>query len=119
MSDFYDEMQEVATDLLQEFSQGQVTLKRTVTTPGEHSYDPPTETVTSYALKATVRRVNQRFDRGTVIVETGDVVTFAALEVEPALTDLLVVDGKDRAITDLKRIPAAGTVVAWQAFIAA
>lgn len=117
--DFYSEMQEVATELLTEFSQGQVSLKRTTTTEGPNPWDPPSEVVQTFALKASVKRVNQRFDRGTVIVETGDVVTFAALEIEPAPTDTIVVDGKEKAITDLKRIPAAGTVVAWQAFIAA
>ena len=124
MAGFYDDMADMVQEVLvpedeDGLGQGFVSLKRVSTTPGAEEWGPPSEVVQTFALKASVKRVNQRFDRGTVIVETGDVVTFAALEVEPVNTDTIIVDGREKAITDLKRIPAAGTVVAWQAFIAA
>lgn len=54
-----------------------------------------------------------------MIVETGDMVTFAVPAVVPAVTDLLVIDGIERVITNLTPIPGAGTVVAWKAWCAA
>lgn len=116
---FYDEMRGVADDLLAEFAQGSVQLKRVATTPGENPWDPPTETAVTYPIKATVKRLHQRYENGVLIVETGDMVTFAVPEVVPELTDTLVIDGKERVITNLTPIPPAGTVVAYKAWCAA
>ncbi|TWG90324.1 hypothetical protein L598_000700000810 [Mesorhizobium sp. J18] len=127
---FYDEMRGVADELLSEFQQGTVLLKRVTTTPGENEWDPPGETVTTYPLSATVKRLHQRYENGVLIVETGDMVTFAvptipaSVEPEipantPALTDTLIIDGVERAISNLTPIPGSGTVVAWKAWCAA
>lgn len=116
MPGFYDEMQEVATELLTEFAQGVVSLKRTALTPGTNEWDPPAETATTYPLSAAVKRIHQRYEGGVLIVETGDMVTFAVPAVVPALTDTLIIDGVERAITNLTPIPAAGTVAAWKAW---
>jgi hypothetical protein len=114
---FYDEMQGVATDLLTEFAQGTVTLKRVTTTPGENEWDDPTETVETWPLKAAVKRVDQRYENGVLIVATVDIVTFAVPDTAPVISDTLVIDGKERAITSLKPTPAAGTVAAWKAVV--
>lgn len=116
---FYDEMRGVADDLLGEFQQGVCTLKRVTTTPGENAWDDPTEAVATYPLKAAVRRLHQRYEGGVLIVETGDMVTFAVPAVTPALTDLLVIDGVERVITNLTPVPGAGTAVAWKCWCAA
>lgn len=119
MAGFYGEMAEMAGELLAEFAQGAVSLSRVTATPGENPWDPPTETAVTYPLKATVKRLHQRYENGVLIVETGDMVTFAVPEVVPELTDTLVIDGKERAITNLTPIPPAGTVVAYKAWCAA
>lgn len=130
MAGFYGEMAEMAGEMLAEFAQGTVSLKRVTTTAGPNPWDPPTETAVTYPLKATVRRLHQRYENGVLIVETGDMVTFAvpiipaSTEPEipantPVLTDTLVIDGKERAITNLTPVPGAGTVVAWKAWCAA
>lgn len=121
---FYDEMADMARELLAPESdgglgQGVVELKRTTTTPGANPWDPPTETATTYTLKAAVERLHQRYEGGVLIVETGDMVTFAVPAVTPALTDTLVIDGKERAITNLTPVPGAGVAVAWKAWCAA
>lgn len=118
MAEFYDEMRGVADELLGEFAQGTVLLKRITTIPGPNEWDPPVETAVTYPLKATVKRLHQRYENGVLIVETGDMVTFAVPEVVPVLTDTLVIDGQERAITNLTPIPPAGTVVAWKAWCA-
>lgn len=116
---FYDDMAAMATELLTEFAQGTVLLKRTVTTPEENRWDTPTETVTSYALKATVRTVSQKYVDGTLILAGDRMVTFAVPSITPAMTDLLSIDGKDYAMKDLRPLPGAGTTVAYIAFIGA
>lgn len=127
---FYNEMQDVASELLEEFKQGTVQLKRVTAAAGANPWEQGDETVTTYPLKAVVKRLHQRYEGGVLIVETGDMVTFAVPTIPastepeitantPALTDTLVIDGSDRAITNLTPIPAAGTVAAWKAWCAA
>lgn len=65
-----------------------------------------------------VRRVHQRYENGILIVQTGDIVTFAVPPVVPILSDDLVIDGTVRAITNLRPTPSTGIVVAWKAFCA-
>ncbi len=116
---FYDEMRGVADELLGEFSQGTVSLKRkTGTTEPEHEWEAPQDTYTTWPLKAAVKRVDQRYENGVLIVETVDIVTFAVPDTVPVITDTLVIDGRERAITSLKPTPSAGTVVAWKAVVA-
>lgn len=115
---FYDEMQGVATELLTEFAQGTVQLRRTTIGTPPNAWTPGAETTVTYALKATVKRMHQRYEGGVLVIETGDMVTFAVPEVVPALTDRLVIDGVERVMTNLTPIPAAGVPVAWKAWCA-
>lgn len=124
MDDFYTD----AADMMQEMlvptsegglGQGLVQLKRVTTTPGENSWDPPTETSVTYPLKAAVRRVSTKYVDGTLILATDNQVTFAVPTVTPLMTDTLVIDGKESAMKDLRPLPGAGTVAAYIAFTAA
>lgn len=119
MADPYTKFQKKADKLLTKWKQGTVTLKRATTTPGENPWDPPVETAVTYTLKATVKRLHQRYENGVLIVQTGDMVTFAVPATVPLITDTLVIDGQERAITNLTPIPPAGTVVAYKAWCAA
>lgn len=120
MVGFYDEMQEVATELLTDLAQGVVQLKRITTADPDPAtpWIPGAATATTYPLRAAVRRLHQRYEGGVLVVETGDLVTFAVPEVMPVLTDRLVIDGAERVITSLTPIPGAGTVAAWKAWCA-
>lgn len=114
----YARMQGTATRLLGRFEQGTVTLKRE--TPGEpypaEPWVPVVPTVDTWPLAAVVKREHQRYEGGVPIVETGGEVTFAVLPVAPRLTDMLIIDGAERAITKLTLVPAAGTPVVWKAW---
>ncbi len=118
---FYDEMRDVATDLLGEFKQGAVSLKRITKADPDPStpWIPGAETVMTYALDATVRRVAQKYVDGTLIVATDNQVTFAVPAVVPVLVDRLIIDGAEHVMKDLRPLPAAGTPAAYIAFIAA
>jgi hypothetical protein len=124
MPGFYDDIGDMVQDLLLPdaeggLGQGTVQLKRTVTTPGADPWDPPSEDVTAYTLKAAVRRVSTKYVDGTLILATDNQVTFAVPAVTPLMTDTLSIDGKDHAMKDLRPLPGAGTVAAYIAFIAA
>jgi len=121
VTDFYDEMAGVATELLTEFKQGSVVLRRTTQAAGDNPWEPGTETTVDYPLSATVRRVQQKYIDGTLIVGTEDQITFAVVNgIAPSMTtDRFVVDGHARVLKDLRPLPAAGTPVAYIAFVEA
>lgn len=117
----YAKMQAKVSKVMPKVAQGTVSLKRIVTAEPdpETPWVPGEETVTEYALSASVTRLHQRYEGGALIVQTGDLVTFAVPEVTPVLTDLLTIDGVDRVITSLTPVPGAGRVVCWKAWCAA
>lgn len=123
---FYSDMDAMVQDLLLPdtqggLGQGTIVLRRVV--PGTPDPDEPwvpvAPTTTNYTLKGVAKRLHQRYEGGALIVETGDMVTFAVPTVTPTLaTDKIVIDGVERVMTNLKSIPAAGTPVAYQAWCA-
>jgi hypothetical protein len=139
MSEFYDDMRDMAGDVLADFAQGTVILRRVV--PGMSDpatpWVPPTEdTTTEFTLAATAKRLHQRYENGVLIIETGDMLTISPrawlvqfegepvdpphqVDLEPLITDTLVIDGVERVITNLTPVPAAGDPVAWKAWCAA
>lgn len=121
---FYDDMADMVQELLLPdaeggLGQGTVSLKRVTVTPPANEWEEPSETVETWPLKAAVKRQHQRYEGGVLIVETGDMVTFAVPAVVPQVSDLMVIDGKDRAITNLTPVPGAGVTVAYKAWCAA
>ncbi|MFC5385185.1 hypothetical protein ACFPLB_04295 [Aquamicrobium segne] len=137
MAGFYDEMRDMATELLGEFKQGRVTLTRT--TQAEKPEDWPTwepwtgETTTQvYELDAVVKGVSAKLIDGNVViasdreltcshkmtlVETivGDndpVVSSTPAEFDAGLLDTLSIDGKPVTIVRDLTVPGAGTPVA-------
>jgi len=122
---FYDEMAEMVSEMLQPeekdgLGQGTVQLKRTTTAEPDPAtpWIPGEETTATYPLDAAVKRVDQRYENGVLIIATGDIVTFAVPAIVPAMSDTIIIDGVERVITSLRPTPAAGTVVAWKAFCA-
>ena len=101
-----------------EVRQGTVTLSRTVYAAGPNAWTPGAPTTTSYELDATVRRVEQKYVDGTLIVATDDQINFSVPPIAPAMTDAFTVDGKLRTLKALRPIPAAGTPVMYIAFVA-
>lgn len=117
---FYDNMADVVQEFLAPedeggLGRGAVHLRSITSTPGPTPWDPPTET---WELKFAVKRFDQRYEDGVLIIATGDIFTFAVPPVAPVLTDSLIVDGGERAITNLRPTSSAGTVVAWRTFCA-
>lgn len=121
---FYDEMQDVATEVLIEFRQGIISLTKPGTsTPGANPWDPPIEgEPTVYTLQATVAAVtvdqaNAKYIDGTLITTADLVVTCAVPPVEIEVTDTLAIDGEARTIKKIVQLPAAGVAVAFKLFV--
>jgi hypothetical protein len=115
----YAGLQATVTAVMEQVKQGtNQRLRRTVLTPPANPWEEPAEVNTDYQVKCVARRVDRRYENGVLIVETGDWVTFSVPEVEPLITDVFVIDDVVRSIRSLIRIPAAGTPVAYRAFVA-
>ena len=128
--DFYGDMADMVDDLLLPtdaggLGQGSVALRRMTyaesTEPGE-----PGQATTEYIiLNAAAVLKDQRFESGALIVGRGALITLctrgpaedgSAVYVLPDMDDAIVIDGDVRSISAIKRIPEAGTIVAWQVF---
>lgn len=116
MSTFYSEMADIASEVLDEFKQGEIVLlKPGTTTPGPNPWDPPVTTPpTSYPLSATAKGVSKEFIDGDTILATDLEITAAVFDAEPDPADTLTVDGQAVTVIKTMRIPAAGPVVAWK-----
>lgn len=123
---FYDEMQDVASELLAEFKQGAVTL--TQTTRG--SPDPATPwipgapTETTYNLSATVgaayvSNASATYDDGTLILASDLIVTCAAPPVAPEMGSTVTIDERGYSIKQITALPAGGTPAAYKIFVRA
>ncbi len=116
MSAPYRKFQKTATRLLKKWKQGSVILRRITVTP----IDPTqpwlgnTEATQDWPLNAVVKRLNHRNIGGTLISETGDEVTFADPGTAPVLSDLLIIDGAERAVNEVRPVVGAGLPVAWK-----
>jgi hypothetical protein len=86
---FYDEMADVATELLTEFNQGVITLAKTTTAPPDDPWTPGSPTTTTYTLQATAKGVSKEFIDGTTIVATDIEITPAAYGADPDPADVL------------------------------
>lgn len=111
---FYDEMAEVASELLDEFGVS-VTVKYIST----GAYDPATgSTTTTTTAKSSVAYIDDYADRdidGTKIKVGDRRVYLSVLDTagssiaKPGTTDKLTIDGADYSVINAKAIPGAGT----------
>ena len=119
MSTFYEEMADVASEVLAEFHQGVIILSKTV--PGEPDASTPWipgEPVTvAHTLNATAKPVSEEFINGTTIVATDIEITAAVFGADPDPADQMEIDGQPMTIIEVMRIPAAGTVVVWKLIV--
>ncbi len=131
---FYQDMQDTASGILDEFAQGSLQLEQKIS-PDDVDPDRPWAPVPApvtgvWQLSGAMRTVDRRFVDGTLVVATDSQATVAVRarrlnqdpepveEITPQMGALLVVDGESRVIKKIVRIPEAGTVVAWVLVVA-
>ena len=113
MAEFYGRLQGTASRLMQRFKQGIVTYTITGPYTGPEWAPIPGAPVT-YTLDATVQGVGDMYRNSTLIRESDLLVTCAVFGAEPVLQGTISIDGAVMQIVQVKALPAAGTVVAWQ-----
>lgn len=120
MSDFYGEMQDVASELLEEFKQGTVTLYRSTTSPNPDApWEPGAPTITPFTLNAVVRGAPFNYVDGSLIVASDLMVTAAVHpDVTPQMGDTITIGGgTPKPVKKIEAMPAAGTPVAFLIFV--
>lgn len=120
MADFFQEMQDMARELLAPTSQnglGQGEIILSHSEPGtpdpDAPWNPVEPTVTTETLRGAVRGVNQKLVGteigGTIILASDRQAICAVPKMAYAAGDALVIDGTPVQILAVERIPAAGT----------
>lgn len=110
---FYDEMQDVATELLTEFKQGTIVYRAPAASA--NPWEPATYTDTPIS-GGTVRGVSQRYV--TDLVTASDLhAVLPVFGATPTNAGRLIIDGVERQIISVQPSPAAGTVVCWHVFV--
>lgn len=113
MSKFdYKKMQDTAKRLIDRFSQGELVYIK----PGEvtgPAFNPVIGPPTEHPCKGVVSGVAEHFIRDGYINASDYMARLSVFDVEPTTAGKLRVDGVERQIIEVKRMPAAGVVVAW------
>lgn len=135
MASFYDEMQAVASDMLTEFQQGSMVyrVKSGVSSP----YETPVEN--DIPVYGVAKGVSQKYMND--LISASDIeVTVAATKtalwddqfvwddtklwdesgayvIDPNISGTFIMDGLERQIIKIQKIPAAGTPVVFKIFI--
>jgi hypothetical protein len=115
VTEFYDDMQGLASTILSEFSQGDIVY----VAPSAASGDPWNPSLVSGArttVKGVGRGVQQKYVDGTHVVATDQQFTIQAGTVTPVSGATIEVDGSILQIIKVIKVPAAGTAVVWMVF---
>lgn len=127
---FYQGLQDLTSDLLPQFEQGSVVLRRYVraTDPAYPDDAGPVVDTLDYSMSAAVNGVEQKYVNGSTIIATDEQVVCAIkainregtkVSVTPRMGDEVYIDGKKRAIKAIKTVPPAGVPVVNIIFIEA
>ena len=116
MSAFYEGMQSTASRLLKKFNQG--SIKYIVDGPSTGpDYNPVPGVPIEYPLDATANGVEQKYIKEGYIAASDIQVTVAVFGVEPTQEGRISIDGSEKQIIAVKKLPAAGVTVSWVIFV--
>jgi len=116
MSDFYQRMQGVSSKLLKKFYQGDIQYIETTLT-GADPFNPTQGAEVSYTLDAVASGVEFKYIKEGYISASDIQVTSAVFNVEPIISGVIDMDGKEKQIIAVQQIPSAGVPVAWAIFV--
>lgn len=126
--DAYADLRGLVTNTMATWKSGAVTLTRTTNAApdADTPWIPGAPTETVYDLDAVVRGVSAEYVDGTVIVASDLMVVAAPIArlagtpvtIVPAMGDTLQIDGKTKAIKQIKPAPASGDAAIFRIFVA-
>lgn len=110
----YTELKEVTSEILKEFKQGTVVLRKMAPAAGPAD-NPGTPTITSHTLDAVVKGVSFKYvSQGFAVASDLEVTSAILSGVTPSEKDSIVIDDVRYKIIQMMKIPAAGTTLAWK-----
>lgn len=116
MSAFYSRAQNTSSRLLSRFKQGVIEYVVTESAPGANAWDPPIQTESRLPMDATAKGVTAY--QADDLVSISDIgITSAVFGAEPKVGGIVEVDGVQRQVLKVRRIPEAGTLVAWKIYV--
>lgn len=109
---FYDEMAEIASEVLSEFKQGTISLI-TRAAPTGNAWNPTPGAETTITLDAVANGISARYLSTGLYVASDKVVISAVPSVVPKITDAVLIDGVRYNILAVETKPEAGTPVVY------
>lgn len=110
----YDELQDVASEILEEFKQDSVQLIK-ITQTGGTLDAPGTPVETAYDLDAVVKGINSKYLQEGFILSTDLEVTSAVLSgITISKDDYIKINSIKHKIVEDLSVPAAGTKCVWK-----
>lgn len=113
MSDFFSDMQSVASEVLTEFNTGTLEYIEMQAVAGSTPDDPGEPVPVATTVKGSARPVSTKYVDGSHIVQSDIQVTIQAGVVNPDMDGFMDIDGTRYKIVEIMRKPAAGTPVAY------
>jgi len=113
----YEDMQlAMLRDMQQTSGQGAIRYVKPGAATGP-AYDPQPGAPTDHPVNVVVSGVAQEYVDGSYVLSTDEAAQLCAFDVEPTLAGRLEVDGVEREIVKVERLPSAGTLVGWYVII--
>lgn len=112
----YQRMNKTASKLLGKYSQGDAFLIVQTEQEGANPWDDPVITNERIPLNITARGAQQRDTDGRVTLDDSHLVV-ADFGGVLSIGNIIEVDGKERQILRVNRVPDAGQIVCWHVFL--
>lgn len=112
---FYEEMQGVASELLQEFDQGGMALS-VHTAGGGPAHNPGPATYVDRPFPGTARGVSAEHLKDTAVLSS-DLVVIMPGTMAPKMTDRMIVGGLTYIIVKISAKPATGVAAAYEVIV--
>ena len=114
----YDEMRDIASDLLQEFKQGVIHHVRIVPGSGPADDPGPSTTVITLLIGGVARGVSYKYVKDGLALSTDKTVTFPVVDgLTVEMRDFIDIDGERHKIVQDISVPAAGARVVYKFII--
>jgi len=115
---FYQDMAQIANDIIGEFQQGLLALEWN-TAVGGVPWDPgDTPQVQSVYVKGVVQPIDRKLVDGMTVLATDRLAILPALDlpacVIPHVSDKLYIDGEPTIIQKVLRVPEAGVIIVYK-----
>jgi hypothetical protein len=115
MTDFYHEMQDMASEILDDLGQSGIRYIDRSEATGD-PFNPTPGTPFPYTLDAASNGVEFKYVKEGYISASDLQVISSVFAVTPTKEGIMEINGKQKQIIAIQQIPAAGTVVAWRIF---